>query len=211
MINRPNKFKTEQEAFWADEFGNEYTARSNTPELVSYNIGFFATALRRAHGIHSIAEFGANVGLNMRAFRELLPGASLTAVEINKTAAVELEKLEYVKIHNESILDVDLKTTFDLTMSKGVLIHINPDFVEVMYEKLYSHSNKFILIAEYYNPVPVEVNYRGHKERLYKRDFAGEMLTRYPELRLLDYGFVYHRDAMFPGDDFNWFLLEKNK
>jgi len=44
---------------------------------------------------------------------------------------------------------------------------------------------------------------------LFKRDFAGEMLDRYPALKLLDYGFVYRRDPLFPQDDMTWFLLEK--
>jgi spore coat polysaccharide biosynthesis protein SpsF len=53
------------------------------------------------------------------------------------------------------------------------------------------------------------VEYRGYKARLFKRDFAGEMLDKYRDLSLLDYGFVYHRDPNFPQDDVNWFLLEK--
>jgi spore coat polysaccharide biosynthesis protein SpsF len=57
----------------------------------------------------------------------------------------------------------------------------------------------------------VSVPYRGHAERLFKRDFAGEMLKRYPKLRLLDYGFAYHGDANFPQDDITWFLLEKTR
>jgi spore coat polysaccharide biosynthesis protein SpsF len=57
--------------------------------------------------------------------------------------------------------------------------------------------------------VPVSVDYRGHAQRLYKRDFAGEMMERYPFLELLDYGFVYRRDRAFPQDDITWFLMEK--
>ena len=57
--------------------------------------------------------------------------------------------------------------------------------------------------------MPVEVVYRGHTGRLFKRDFASELLDRYSDLRLVDYGFVYHRDPTFPLDDFNWFLMEK--
>lgn len=68
---------------------------------------------------------------------------------------------------------------------------------------------RYILIAEYYNPVPVEVSYRGNSGKLFKRDFAGEMLDRYSDLQLLDYGFSYRRDPQFPTDDINWFLLEK--
>lgn len=42
-----------------------------------------------------------------------------------------------------------------------------------------------------------------------RRDFAGEMLDKYSDLQLVDYGFVCHRDGAFPDDDTNWFLLEK--
>ena len=51
--------------------------------------------------------------------------------------------------------------------------------------------------------------YRGHEGKLFKRDFAGELLDKYPDLKLIDYGFVYHRDTNFPQDDCTWFLLEK--
>ena len=40
-------------------------------------------------------------------------------------------------------------------------------------------------------------------------NFAGEMLDRFRDLRLVDYGFVYHRDVNFPQDDITWFLMEK--
>jgi hypothetical protein len=63
-------------------------------------------------------------------------------------------------------------------------------------------------VCEYYDPNPVVVKYRGNEERLFKRDFAGELIDKY-NLRLVDYGFIYHRDAGFPRDDWTWFLLEK--
>ena len=64
-------------------------------------------------------------------------------------------------------------------------------------------------VCEYYNPSPTSISYRGHTDRLYKRDFAGEMLDIYSDLRLVDYGFSYHRDSAFPQDDISWFLMEK--
>lgn len=101
------------------------------------------------------------------------------------------------------------KKKFDLTFTCGVLIHINPDKLNIVYEKLYNYSNRYILIAEYYSPRPVGISYRGNKDRLFKRDFAGELMDKYENLDLIDYGFVYHRDNNFPDDDINWFLLEK--
>jgi spore coat polysaccharide biosynthesis protein SpsF len=101
------------------------------------------------------------------------------------------------------------KRTWDLVLVKGVLIHINPEKLEVVYGKLLESSTRYIVVAEYYNPTPIAVLYRGHADRLFKRDFAGEMLDAFPSLKLLDYGFSYHRDPNFPQDDITWFLLEK--
>ena len=67
-----------------------------------------------------------------------------------------------------------------------------------------------MLICEYYNPSPVSIEYRGHSDRLFKRDFAGEIMDRFTDVQLVDYGFAYHRDISFPQDDCTWFLLEKN-
>jgi spore coat polysaccharide biosynthesis protein SpsF len=55
----------------------------------------------------------------------------------------------------------------------------------------------------------MEINYRGNTGKLFKRDFAGEIMEKYKDLELVDYGFIYHRDNIFAGDDFTWFLLEK--
>ena len=52
------------------------------------------------------------------------------------------------------------------------------------------------------------INYRGHENRLFKRDFAGEMLAKYDDLELMDYKFIYHGDHNFPQDDITWFLLK---
>ncbi|HAC68697.1 MAG TPA: pseudaminic acid biosynthesis-associated methylase, partial [Pseudomonas sp.] len=117
--------------------------------------------------------------------------------------------LEVAEIWEGSLFDYSVTAAFDLAFTKGVLIHLPPDLLPAAYDKLYQASKRFILVAEYYNPTPVEVSYRGHAERLFKRDFAGELLDRHADLRLLDYGFAYHRDPLFPADDISWFLLEK--
>lgn len=79
----------------------------------------------------------------------------------------------------------------------------------VVYDKLFESSKRYVLLCEYYNPSPVSIPYRGHVDRLFKRDFAGELMSKYPILQLVDYGFVYHGDSLFPQDDITWFLLEK--
>ena len=42
-----NKFKTEQEEFWAGEFGNDYISRNKSEEYLASNIGFFQKHLQK--------------------------------------------------------------------------------------------------------------------------------------------------------------------
>src|SRR5262249_39172487 len=150
-----------------------------------------------------------NLGLNMMALHHLLPAAQLSAIEINKSAADELRKLEYVTVYQQSIYEFEVSKTFDLALVMGVMIHQEPEKLPEFYDRVYQSTDRYICLNEYYNPTPVEVPYRGHKGQLFKRDFAGELLDRFKDLQLVDYGFQYHRDPNFPADDGNWFLLEK--
>ena len=110
--------------------------------------------------------------------------------------------------HHQSILE-EINLAADLTFTKGVLIHIQPENLPVVYDNLYRNSIRYVLVAEYYDPKPVTLKYRGHDNKMFKRDFAGELLDKYQDLRLLVYGFCYHRDPSFPQDDISWFLMEK--
>lgn len=205
-----NKFKTEQEKFWAEEFGNNYIGRNNSPQLLASNLNFFIKALNQAGKINSCVEFGANIGMNLKALKLLYPLIQLNGIEINNQASKELEKFIGDKnVFKGSIYDYSDNFQADLSLIKGVLIHINPEMLDIVYEKLYNSSKNFILIAEYYNPKPVSISYRGHENKLFKRDFAGEFLNKYPTSKLIDYGFCYKGDDAFPQDDITWFLIKK--
>jgi len=203
-------FKTEQEAFWAESFGDEYIDRNKSQQLLASNIAFFTDIFKRTSNISSIMEFGANIGMNIRSIDKILVNAKFSAVEINKKACEQLENHINGNLYNCSILDYRPKEQYDFVFTKGVLIHINPNELDSVYQKLYEASSKYICIAEYYNPSPVAIPYRGHENRLFKRDFAGEMLDKFPNLKLIDYNFVYRRDNNFAQDDVTWFLMEKS-
>lgn len=200
---------TAQERFWQGEFGDAYVDRNAGAAAVASSLAFFGRALARASGLGSVLELGTNRGLNLQALRALLPQAQLQGVELNGKACALARALNVAEIWEGSLFDYPVTAGFDLVFTKGVLIHLPPDLLPAAYDKLYQASRRFILVAEYYNPTPVEVSYRGHAERLFKRDFAGDLLDCHADLRLLDYGFVYHRDPLFPADDISWFLLEK--
>lgn len=204
-------YKTEQEAFWAGDFGNAYIHRNQGDALLASNLSFFSKALSNARGVRSCIEFGANIGMNIKALQLLHPGIDAHAIEINAAATTELKKIiPDDHVFHTSILDFSPQREWDLTLIKGVLIHINPDMLNDVYDKLIQSCGRYLLVAEYYNPTPMSISYRGHKDRLFKRDFAGEMMDRYSNLKLVDYGFVYRRDPNFPQDDTTWFLMEKS-
>ncbi|MGZ9740087.1 pseudaminic acid biosynthesis-associated methylase [Pseudomonas sp. GNP012] len=202
---------TEQEAFWQGEFGNQYVDRNLGQPLVAANLALFAKALTRVGHLDSLLELGTNAGNNLQALHQLLPRCELFGVEINANACAAAKTLGIAHLWHGSLFDFPRERTFDLTLSKGVLIHLAPELLPAAYAQLYELSQRYILIAEYYNPAPVEVPYRGNSGKLFKRDFAGEMLDRYDDLQLLDYGFGYHRDPQFPVDDITWFVLEKRR
>lgn len=203
-------FRTEQERFWAGEFGDEYIGRNQSDEYLAANLNFFSKAFEQVGRPASVLEFGANIGMNLKAIKLLFPHVDLFGIEINESAAQELNTfIGADHVFNGSIFDFEANRTYEVSLIKGVLIHINPDLLNEVYQKLYETSSRYILICEYYNPSPVTVSYRGHSDRLFKRDFAGEMLDKFADLTLLDYGFSYKRDRAFPQDDITWFLLEK--
>ena len=203
-------FKTQQEDFWAGNFGTEYIKRNQGDALLASNLDFFSKALRGAHGIKSCIEFGANVGMNLRALNLLYPGLDAYAIEINADAAKELSMvIRPDNIEIKSILDFEPTRQWDLAFIKGVLIHMNPEVLPLVYDILVASAGRYLMVAEYYNPSPVAIPYRGHSDRLFKRDFAGEIMGRHPQLHLVDYGFAYHGDPSFPQDDITWFLMEK--
>ena len=204
-------YKTEQEDFWAGDFGNDYVDRSHADDFIPARIHMFSEILKHTNNVNSFMEFGPNIGLNLKALRILKPDAEIKAIEINEKACGYLRDSGFSDIKNESFLETDATNEADFVFTSGVLIHINPDALNRAYENMYNASRRYICLSEYYNPTPVEVDYRGNKERLFKRDFAGELLDKYSDLRLVSYGFIYNRDANFSQDDTNWFLLEKTK
>ena len=99
-------FKTEQETFWAGEFGDEYLARNQGEKLIAGNLALFTKILSSASSIRSAIEFGSNIGLNLLAIRQLLPDVDLSAIEINLNAARIAERISGVTVYNLSLIHI---------------------------------------------------------------------------------------------------------
>jgi pseudaminic acid biosynthesis-associated methylase len=145
--------------------------------------------------------------MNAKALRLLFPRATFSGVEINSEACNQLRSVADI-VFESSIEDFNADSIYDFVFTKGVLIHLAPESLNDAYNKLYDSSSRWILIAEYYNPSPVALEYRGFKDKLFKRDFAGELMKLHRDLDLRASGFAYH-SGPFPQDDISWFLFEK--
>ncbi|KAB7695261.1 pseudaminic acid biosynthesis-associated methylase [Plesiomonas shigelloides] len=201
-------YQTEQEQFWAGEFGDNYIGRNESEALLYSKVAMWSQMLRSAHSVRSVRELGCNIGLNLLALKRMQPSLALSGIEINPVAAEQARQLDVAQITCGTILDEIQDEPVDLTFTAGVLIHINPDQLDNVYRNLVNNSRRYVLVAEYYNPAPTAIMYRGHADRLFKRDFAGDLIEKFG-MKLVDYGFVYKRDNWAPQDDITWFLLEK--
>jgi pseudaminic acid biosynthesis-associated methylase len=198
---------TEQEDFWGGDFGNEYTDRNQFGSDVRAK--YFAKMLSKMYGVWKVLELGSNRGNNLQSIRTLSKNYELNGVEINEKAYAILKSLEGVKAHNSSIQDFKTDERFDLVMILGVMIHLNPDDLPAVYRKMYDLSSRYILINEYFNPSPTQLAYRGHDNKLYKRDFGGEFWDLHGDkVKLVDYGFLWKRVEP-TWDDVTWWIFEK--
>lgn len=204
-----NSSYNEQESFWSGEFGDSYTQRSFSHGEIKSNIYLFHQILRRMDSVLSFIEFGCNLGMNLEALRFINPEFKLTGIEINTNAVDKAKKIEGVKVIHDSILSDQLPIEpSDCVFTKGVLIHIDPADLDKVYKNLVKFSTRYVLVCEYFNTTPVEIDYRGNQRKLFKRDFAYDLIKNY-NLELIDYGFVYRHDPNFVCDDQTWFLLKK--
>jgi hypothetical protein len=71
-------------------------------------------------------------------------------------------------------------------VTSGVLIHVAPDALEVTMRAIIDVSARYVLAIEYDSDEEEEVDYRGHKGKLWKRPFG--RLYQALGLRLLSYG-----------------------
>ena len=82
-MEKKMNYRTAHEAFWAGKFGDDYIGRNDSEKLLASNLNFFSKCFARIGRPESVIEFGANVGMNLRAINLLFPGVDMFGIEIN--------------------------------------------------------------------------------------------------------------------------------
>lgn len=198
---------------WAGEFGAEYTDRNvASEEVMRIRTAMWARLLESFRGAppKSILEVGCNLGLNLRAIPRLID-AELYAIEPNPQAR---EKVLADKVlpaerlfagYGDKIPVAD--GAVEMAFTSGVLIHVDPTNLAATMDEIHRVSSKYILCSEYFSPRAETISYRGHEGLLFKNDFGGLYMDRFPELELVDYGFFWKRATQL--DDATWWLFRK--
>lgn len=205
---------TSQLQFWRGEFGTDYISRnSTTAEHLRARVGLWAKIMDKLVGTPptSILEVGSNIGNNLRALHTLT-GAELFALEPNSEARRILVADGVTPAPNAmdgSAASIPLPdNAVDLVFTSGVLIHIHPDQLLASVKEIHRVSKRYIVCIEYFADKPEMVPYRGHEDRLFKRDYGEYYLDNFADLRVIDYGFFWKRLTGL--DNLTWWIFEKN-
>ncbi|MDX2193361.1 MAG: methyltransferase domain-containing protein [Gemmatimonadales bacterium] len=205
--------ETRQLAQWRGDFGREYVARNQpTPDLLRRRVRAWSRILDAmgAAPPRRILEAGCNLGLNLRALRQLTD-AELVGVEPNPDARARLVADGVVPPTHAiegSLARLPLPdASVDLAFTCGVLIHVPPFALDEALDELHRVSARWIVAIEYFAVKPETVVYRGEDDLLFKRDFGSAWLDRFPDLEPVDCGFLWRRTTGW--DDATWWLFRK--
>jgi pseudaminic acid biosynthesis-associated methylase len=204
---------TPQIEFWRGEFGDCYTDRNiASADQLQARVALWAKIMSHMLSAppQSILEVGANLGVNLRALRTVT-SARLHAVEPN-------DKARNILLRDQVVAAADLKSSVasaidlpdravDLTFTSGVLIHIHPDQLLESLTEIHRCSARWIACIEYFSDKPEMIPYRGHDDRLFKRDFGSYWLDNFTDLRPVACGFAWKRLTGL--DNLTWWLFEK--
>lgn len=207
------KEKTPQLKLWKGEFGNDYTKRNNLTSVKEEEAEIVFKRILGNLKLNSVLEVGSNIGINLSGIRNALgKDVDLFALEPSEEAFKEIINNSNINLKqgfNCDCFNIPLKdNSIDLVFTNGVLIHINPKDLELAMSEIVRVSKKYVLCSEYFSVNDEEIIYKGKKGYLFKEDFGKHYLKKFPNLKLVSYGFLWGEEfSNF--DNLNWWLFEK--
>ena len=194
------------EELWAGDFGDQYVERNRDAETGRQ--AFWEEQLTRL-GVRSVLEVGCNIGGNLRWIAEVVGAENVAGVDVNEKA---------LEILRERVPGVDARLAparglpfddgqFDLVFTTGVLIHQHPDELPGVMAEIVRCSGRFVICGEYHADELTEVPYRGQEGALFKQDYGALYQRSFPELELVDDGFLSPREGRW--DDLTYWIFEK--
>jgi pseudaminic acid biosynthesis-associated methylase len=199
-LTKPVEVVSSTADLWAGTFGNSYTERNRVNWRA--RVPFWESAIQFCTPA-TVFEFGCNAGWNLLAIQQVAPNTDLFGVDLSSNEVNEARGrgLSVQQIGQQGIAGLYDNGTMDLVFTAGVLIHVPPSDLDRVMRSLVDLSGRYVIAVEYHADQQTEVEYRGLKGALWKRDY-GKLYQAYG-LNLLSQG------PAQGFDDCEYYLLEK--
>lgn len=194
------------EGLWSGEFGDDYVERNRAAS--EGRRPFWEHVLGRIEAASAL-EIGCNVGGNLRWLAALLGAENVAGVDVNERALeVVRSEVPGVDVRVASARELPFADdSFDLVFTTGVLIHQSPEELPRVMDEIVRASRRYVLCGEYRADELEEVPYRGQRGALYKQDYGALYQERFPQLRLLEEGFLPKSEGVW--DDVTYWVFEQ--
>lgn len=160
-------------AFWAGDFGNEYSDRNQVDWALRVPL---LQRMIDQTGAESFLDVGCNAGWNLMALRKISPDFMMSGVDVNHQALLQAaaEGFDIINMPASAIADSDELGygCAEMVITSGVLIHIPPSELGDVMSAIVKASSRYVLCIEYDAPAETMIEYRGHQHRLWKRPFG---------------------------------------
>lgn len=200
-----SEINNEQKNSWSGEFGNQYIERNNSLDVV--NNDYRKLTGLTYHDIFSdffqdldknimILELGCNVGNNFSILKTM-GFTKLYGLDTN-TKAIDIAKSRHADVcfYNSSIEECKLpEKHFDLVFTAGVLIHMNPNALRGIIEKILSLTKRYVFGFESYSESLTEVFYQNKHNMYWKQNFPQLFKKISPNLNLLKQKKIQYIDS----------------
>jgi len=168
-----SNFMDHHQQFWKGLKGDEYTRK---------NLNFTNTQYKEFTRLEIIRQFFTDInrdlsiielGCNRGNFIQVLLNmgfSNITGVDINEEA-IRLARKRFAKLDfiRTSIENFDYYDKYDMVVTCGVLIHINPDNIPDVINRIKDMSKKYIFGCEYYSKDFTVVE---HSSKCYTGDYG---------------------------------------
>lgn len=194
------------EELWAGSFGDVYSERNSDAGI---GRDTFWNRLLTMYPVQRVLEVGCNSGANLQWLVDRVPPIGVFGVDVNQGALARLRaRLPSVNAVEGVARELPFRDRwFDLAFTTGVLIHQPESTLPLVMAEVVRVSRQYVLCGEYFAPTTTEVRYRGQSGALFKRDYGRIYGELFPELNLVDEGYLGQADGW---DDVTWWLFAKS-
>jgi len=201
---------------WKGGFGDDYVSRNPSTvlemdRLTEKNFGITRTAvyLEMIDGLSfdRILHVGCSVG-NILGMLSNAGHDGLYGIDINPMS-VRIARNRGFNVLEGNVFELPFRDRFfDLVITDGVLIHINPRDLKMAMDEICRVSRRYVIGFEYYDKEGKMIRYRGLDNMLWKNDYCGIYHDSYDCVDVVKSVMLEYLDGS--GNVDNVFLLEKN-